>query len=85
MKDLLSKEHYYYKIYTLLMKSSVYRFFYRQPRLYELRPPIFTKKSWSFFLWFFKPPTPKRKEIAINREDFKQQANLSSVTVGMFR
>ena len=26
MKDLLSKEHYCYKIHTLLMKSSAYHF-----------------------------------------------------------
>ena len=29
MKDLLSKEHYCYKIHTLLMKSSAYLLFYR--------------------------------------------------------
>ena len=31
MKDLLSKEHYYYKIHTVLMKSSSYLLFYGQP------------------------------------------------------
>ena len=32
MKDLLSKEHYYYKVHTSLMKSSTYPLsFYRQP------------------------------------------------------
>ena len=55
MKDLLSKEHYCYKIYTSLMKTGAYLFFYRQLTpskptpiwLYGL-PPIFTEKSWSF-------------------------------------
>ena len=30
MKDLLSKEHYSYKIHTSLMKTSAYLLFYRQ-------------------------------------------------------
>ena len=31
MKDLLSKQYYCYKIYTLVMKSNSYPPFYRQP------------------------------------------------------
>ena len=31
MKDLLSKEHYCYKIHALRMKSNAYLLFYRQP------------------------------------------------------
>ena len=44
MKDFMSKEHYCYKIYTLLMKRSVYLPppFFRQPPLYRLSlPPPF--------------------------------------------
>ena len=40
MKDLLSKEHYCYKIHTILMKSSAYLLFYRQPY-----PPIWARSS----------------------------------------
>ena len=47
MKYLLSKEHYPYKIHTLLMKSSAYT-----PPF----PAIFTKKSW--FIFFSKIPAP---------------------------
>ena len=54
MEDWLSKEHYCYKIHTLLVKTSAYLFFYRQPPpypqptpiwLYRLHP-IFKRKSW---------------------------------------
>ena len=38
MKDLLSKEHYCYKIHTSLMKTSAYLLFYRQPPL--ATPPL---------------------------------------------
>ena len=38
MKDLMSKEHYCYKIHTLTMKSSAY-----VPLLHR-QPPIFTRK-----------------------------------------
>ena len=40
MKDLLIKEHYCYKIHTLLMKSSAYFLFCRQPTQYWLHPPF---------------------------------------------
>ena len=37
MKDLLSKEHYCYKIHILLLKSSAYLLFYRHPPPLPLR------------------------------------------------
>ena len=43
----MSKEHYCYKIHTLLMKSSAYPPYYRQPSYIEnpAHPlPIFTMK-----------------------------------------
>ena len=36
----MSKEHYCYKIYTLLIKNSPYSYFYRQLPLYCLSPPF---------------------------------------------
>ena len=65
MKDLLSKEHYYYKIYTLLMKSSVYRFFYRQPRLYELRPPFLQENLNPSFYDFLNPPPQRERKLQL--------------------
>ena len=61
MKDLLSKEHYWYKIYTSQMKTSAYLLFNRQLTpskptpiwLYGL-PPIFAEKSWSLLEIFLK-------------------------------
>ena len=55
MKDLLSKEHYSYKIHTLLMKSSAYP---PLTPLYGLPPPspISTGKFWSPFYHFSKIP-----------------------------
>ena len=43
MKDLLSKEHHSYKIYTLLMKSSAYHplpSLGSPPSIYRLHPPF---------------------------------------------
>ena len=48
MKDLLIKEHYCYKIHTLLMKSKAYPSFYRQlppPPYMGYNSPTFTKKN----------------------------------------
>ena len=49
MKDLLIKEHYCYKIHTLLMKSKAYPSFYRQlpppSPLYGLQLSHFYKKN----------------------------------------
>ena len=46
MEDLLSKEHYCYKIHTLLMKSSAYtRPFYRHAPAISTNPPHFYKKT----------------------------------------
>ena len=42
MKDLLSKEHYCYKIYTLLVKSSAHSPYIDNP-LDVLPPPPFLK------------------------------------------
>ena len=41
MKDLMSKEHFSYKIYTLLMESKAYLPFYRQPPRHWLSPTFF--------------------------------------------
>ena len=46
MKDLMNKEHYYYKIHALLMKSMCLTpFFYRQPPYmdYPLSPYFYKK------------------------------------------
>ena len=59
---MLSKEHYCYKILTLLMKSSVYAPFDRNlplPPISITHPapvPIFTRKPWAsiLFVWFLK-------------------------------
>ena len=49
MKDLLSKEHYCYKIQKLLMKSSAYRLFYGHlSPLYGLQLPNLDKPSMIF-------------------------------------
>ena len=50
MKDLLIKEHYCYKIHTLLMKSKAYPSFYRQlppplPPIWATTLPLLQKKS----------------------------------------
>ena len=44
MKDLLSNEHYCYKLYTLLMKSCAYPLFYSQPA-YMVYTRHFCKKN----------------------------------------
>ena len=48
MNNLLSKEHYCYKVHTLLMKSIAYPLppFYRQPP-YMDSPPHFYKKTFT--------------------------------------
>ena len=59
MKDLLSKEHYCYKIHTLLIKSSASPFFYRQPSYIEYPNLHFYKEILiSFFYDFSKLSTP---------------------------
>ena len=55
MKDLLSKEHYCYKIHTSLSKSTGYPACYKQP-LYGL-PPFLQENPDSPFL-FFKNVNP---------------------------
>ena len=55
MKDLMSKDHYCYKIHTLLMNSSASPPFYRQPHLYGLSP-CFYKKIFALFYDFSKVP-----------------------------
>ena len=58
MKNLLSKEHYCYKIHTLLMKSSAYPHPSIDNPLYELpRPSILQEnpKPPSMFLSKFQP------------------------------
>ena len=58
MKDLRSKEHYCYKIYTLLMKSSAHPPYIENPL--DVLPPssIFKRKSCPTLLWFFKNLSP---------------------------
>ena len=53
MKDLLSKENYSYKIFTLLMKSSAYHL---PPSLQSNTAPHFYKKTW--YMIFSNIPTP---------------------------
>ena len=43
MKDLLSKEHYCYKIHTLLMKISAYPFPIDKPPLWATALPLLQK------------------------------------------
>ena len=43
MKDLPSKEHYCYKIHTLLMKSNAYLLFYKQPTYMGYTPHFYKK------------------------------------------
>ena len=42
MKEVLSKEHYCYKIHTLVMKNSAYPRFINNP-LYVILPNIYKK------------------------------------------
>ena len=61
MKDLLSKEHYCYKIHTLLMKSSTYLLFYRHSN--TLHPymgylPFLPENLDPTFYDFLKIPSP---------------------------
>ena len=58
MKDLLSKEHYCYKLHTLLMKNSAYPLFYSQPP-YMVYTRHFCKKKFNpLFCDFSKISTP---------------------------
>ena len=47
MKHLLSKEHYHYKIYTLLVKSKAsYPSFYRNfPHIWAITSPLLLQKD----------------------------------------
>ena len=45
MKDLLSKEHYFYKIYTLMKQ--------RRPPYMKQHQPIFYKKTWSSYIYIY--------------------------------
>ena len=57
MEDLQSKEHYFYKINTLLMKSSAYLPFYRQPLPCMDYPPSLEENLDPLcLLWFKKNP-----------------------------
>ena len=73
MKDLMSKEHYCYKIHTLLMKSSAYPPYYRQLSYIEnpAHPlPIFTMKFWSPSSMIFQksqPPINKAVECTLRK------------------
>ena len=58
MKNLLSKEHYSYKIQALLMKSSAYPLSADKP-LYGL--PHFYKQSWSPISMIFQKSQPSNK------------------------
>ena len=70
MKDLLSKEHYCVKIHTLLMKSSTYPTFYRQPpTLYVLPPPPYLQRNLDPlpFHYFSQIPTSPPPPHTINK------------------
>ena len=70
MSDLLSKDHYSYKIQTLLMKSSAYPPFYRQPSIWTTPTPHPAPSTLPHFydkisiplLWFFKNLNPHIKK-----------------------
>ena len=57
MKDLLSTEHYCYKIHTLLMKSNAYLLFYRQSP-YMGYPPFSQENLDPPFFDLSKIPSP---------------------------
>ena len=67
MKDLLSKEHYCYKIYTLLMKTSAYLLFYRQ--LTPSAPPP------HMAIWATPPSLQKNLDLSF--KFFLQKSQLS--------
>ena len=56
MKDLLSKEHYCYKVSGYPPSIDT------PPPYTDYCPPIFTRRSWSSFYDFSKFPTPDYKE-----------------------
>ena len=59
MKDLLSKEHYCFKIHTLPMKDSAYIPFGRQPPYMDYPPPFLQKNLEPPYLYdFLKISTP---------------------------
>ena len=72
MKNLLSKEHYRFKIYTLLMKSSAYPTFCRQspcmgyPLLWDPPSMIFQKFQPSLL------PLTKGRGLHITYDPLKQ-------------
>ena len=71
MKDLLSKEHYCYKIHTFLIKNSAYPPFYRQPSYIEYPTPIFQGNLDSLLLWFLKNlNSPINKVGSVHYEDW---------------
>ena len=53
MKDLLSKEHYFYVIHNLLMKSSTYPSTYIDNPCIDY-PPFLQENLDLYVLWFFK-------------------------------
>ena len=55
MKDLMSKDHYCYKIHTLLMNSSASPPSIDNPS-YMDSPPVLTRKSLPLFYDFSKVP-----------------------------
>ena len=56
MSDLLSKDHYSYKIQTLLMKSSAYPPFYRQPSIWTTPTPNPAPSTPNFYDKILIPP-----------------------------
>ena len=68
---MLSKEHYCYKIFTLLTKSSAYLFFYR---FFWNIPNVEIDEG---YIWVWSTTQTNRNQNESNRDSFKQWVGLS--------
>ena len=84
MKDLLSKEHYSYKIHTLLMESRAYRPFYREPP-YMNYPPFLQESLDSPSMTFQKSQPPLQIRRGSSHYDISCKiANYSKSSISSF-
>ena len=76
MKDLLNKEHYCYNIHTLLMKSSAYLLFYRQPLYMGYTPSAISRAILKPVYQFGIPNSDPQtlKSVKINSSENSQMA-----------
>ena len=63
MKDLLSKQHYSYTVYTLLMKSSAYPLLLTTPPIWITFPHFYKKILSLPPLWLFKNLSSSYKKM----------------------